>query len=164
MSPTQNRVRQIVAVGLCWLPLLVLLVSVIALWETVDGTITTQWDASGPSTQAPAWTALLLPAGVCIITGLLATAYDGGNRGRRITYLFCFGAASAALWIWFCLVSANAGTAQPGMPNQILLFPFFVLLGFIPWAVVGRGAVEVTSEPESGDFRHENEAQSGKVH
>ncbi|PPL14434.1 hypothetical protein [Microterricola pindariensis] len=154
--------RQIIAVSLCWLPLLVLLLSLPATWEAVTGTITTQWQAAVASTQAPAWTALLLPASVSFLTGLLATAYDGGGRGRRIAYLFCFGSASAALWVWFCLLGANAGPAEPAMPNQILLFPFFVLLGFIPWAVAGRGAEAAGPDsPASQQIRSRSGAEPG---
>ncbi|AMB59507.1 hypothetical protein AWU67_12280 [Microterricola viridarii] len=157
--------RQIIAVSLCWLPLLVLLLSLPASWDTVTGTITTQWQAGVATTEAPAWTALLLPAGVSLIAGLLATAADGTGRGRRIAYLFCFGSASAALWIWFCLMSANAGPADPTMPNQVLLFPFFVLLGFIPWAIAGRGPDAADEpDPDSGasqQIRSRSGAESG---
>ncbi|GAA1941399.1 hypothetical protein GCM10009775_36500 [Microbacterium aoyamense] len=138
MTEAQDRTRQMIAVVVCWLPLAVLIVSVIASWDAVASTITTQWNAGEPATIAPAWTALLLPAGVCIIAGIAATsaAIDGTNRGRRIAYLAAFGAGCAALWVWFSLLAANdSGDA----PHRLLLFPFFVLLGFIPWAIAGRG-------------------------
>lgn len=163
MAPTGERVRQIIAIVLCWLPLLVLAVSVVASWQTVTGTITTQWQAGAATTEAPAWTALLLPAVVCFIAGLLATAADGTGRSRRIAYLFCFGSASAALWIWFCLLGANETSGTPAMPNQILLFPFFVLLGFLPWAVAGRGsdAADPAEPDASQQIRSRGGAEPG---
>ena len=140
MTLREDWIRRIIAVSLCWMPLLVLFVSVVTSWETATGAITTQWNDAGPSTQAPAWTALILPGSVCIVTGVIATTASIGSaaRDQRVTYLLCCGVACAALWIWFVLVSANTAPLDTSMPNQILLFPFFVLLGFIPWAVAGR--------------------------
>lgn len=147
-----DRKRQILAVSLCWAPALVFGISLVGMWSVVTGDITTQWSAGSPTTTAPAWTAALFVGGVCVVTGILATvaASDAPFRARRWAYFFCFGAACAALVVWFAILGANMADAQNApMPNGLLLFPLAIPLGIVPWLIAGRGpAVEETVSRE----------------
>lgn len=146
-----DRARQIVAVGLCWLPTLILGLSAVHWWEAVSGDVTTQWSGGAPTTSAPAWTVALFVGGVCVLTGGLATAAaaDAPYTTRRWVYLFCFGGACAALVVWFAILGTNVSTpGDPAMPHWLLLFPFAIPLGIVPWLVGGRGPVDEHHDAE----------------
>lgn len=89
------KTRQIIAVTLCWMPL----VATIATGAAVDAT----------------------------------------PRSARRAYFFTFGAGCALLMIWLSVMLPNLISPEnPAEPSWMLLFPLFLLLGFIPWLVAGR--------------------------
>lgn len=157
MKRKSDLVRVIIGVLLCWVPFAIVLISTILWWDYVVGDISTQWSGGEVSNSAPAWTALLMPFCVSLVCSVIATvsAIDGVGPGLRQAYFWSFGIGSMVAVCWIGIMAPNVFRADdPPMPGWLIFAPLVILVGFVPWAIAGRGeplaAASEISERVSG--------------
>jgi len=146
--------RDRLAVGLLWLPVLVVAATALLWWDRLPARLPQQWDATGVTTTAPTEVLLAITGGIALLGALagLAALARGTADIRRTLLLIAGCAAGLSTGIW--LVSAGlviaTGTPEPAAGGWPLLGVLLGAFGLIPFALSPRRPIgQVPRSPAS---------------
>lgn len=137
--------RDRLAVGLLWLPVLVVAATAVLWYDRLPARLPQQWDATGVTTTAPTEVLLAITGGVALLGALagLAALAKGTADIRRTLLLGAGFFAGLGTGVW--LVSAGlviaTGTPQPAAGGWPLLGVLAGAYGLIPFALSPRRPV-----------------------
>ena len=134
--------RALAAAFLTVLPLLTVVISWFLWRDDLAPSLTTQWDAGGPSSFAPSW---IVAGSMTALTAIGATTGLGTALGRgtdlvfsRRVYVWTSVATAAVAGMWLAIAGAQISTppdAESAMGGQFLLSfvvaAFYGLLAFV---------------------------------
>jgi len=138
--------RALAAAFLTVLPLLTVVISWVLWRDDLSPSLTTQWNADGPSSFAPTWIVAGSIAALAAIGALIgiSTAFGRGTDlvfSRRI-YAWTSVAAAAVAGMWLAIAGAQVSTppdAQSAMGGHFLLsFVVAALYGLVVFGVAPR--------------------------
>ncbi|WEO76437.1 hypothetical protein BJQ94_13825 [Cryobacterium sp. SO2] len=146
--------RDRLAVGLLWLPVLVVAGTAMLWYDQLPARLPQQWDATGVTTTAPTEVFLAITGGIALLSALagLAALARGTADIRRTLLLIAGCAAGLSTGIW--LVSAGlviaTGTPEPAAGGWPLLAVLLGAFGLIPFALSPRRPIgQVPHSPAS---------------
>lgn len=138
--------RALSAAFLTVLPLLAVVISWFLWRDDLSSSLTTQWNADGPSSFAPTWIVAGSIAALTAIGGAIGigTAFSRGSDlvfSRRV-YAWTSAASAAAAGMWLAIAGLQVSTspdAQSAMGGQFLLsFVVAALYGLVTFVVAPR--------------------------